>query len=106
MSTFIHIPVQLGQTIYDIAIQAYGHIEAVMLILKDNPSISINADLTGTTLVIRQSLDEVPDVAAARWFRRNQHQVNNSDDDTQYTDAWLNEDGEIWLTENNLFWQT
>lgn len=105
MPTFIDYPVQSGQSIYDVATQVYGSAECVMLILTDNPSITLNTALNGITLKVRQELDAtLPDVATAKWFRTQQQIVNNADNPDDYEDAWITEDGFQWLTEDGLFW--
>ncbi len=47
------ITVKGGQTVPDIAIQEYGNLEAVVLVLQANPGLSITTDLThGQELII------------------------------------------------------
>ncbi len=105
MTYYIDYPAQSGQSIYDIAIQVYGSAEGAILLLKDNPHISLNSDLNGTILKVRQELTpNIPDIATAKWFRTQQVIVNNADNPNDYADAWLTESELQWLTEEGLFW--
>lgn len=53
--------VQYGQSMWDIAIQEYGHVDGVFLLVKDNPNYSItDVPVPGEELLIR---DETPELS-------------------------------------------
>jgi hypothetical protein len=53
--------VQYGQTMLDIAVQEYGHVDGVFLLIKDNPNYSItDVPVPGEELLIR---DEAPQLS-------------------------------------------
>jgi hypothetical protein len=71
-----------GQTLYDVAIQEYGHTDGVFLLLEDNEGVI--DDLSeippaGTKLLIRLQVPELSDdnrAIAAEFARRGQQVVS------------------------------
>lgn len=48
------LKVQIDQTIYDLAIQAYGSVEGVFLLMKDNPNLNLmDAPVPGEKVYVR-----------------------------------------------------
>lgn len=48
---FKEIYIRANQSIYDIAVQEYGHVDHVFQILKDNPSLDLNTDLDAGAVI-------------------------------------------------------
>lgn len=76
--TYKQVILLTGQTLYDLAIQEYGHTDGLWLILEDNPGIA--SDLSsvpapGTLVNIRLDVPELSDnnrLIAAEFARRGQ----------------------------------
>jgi hypothetical protein len=74
--------VELGQDIYDLCLQEYGNLEAVFLLLEDNPDIDLQIELqAGQTLNFRVVLPvEIPRKnAEMQFYRDNKVRVNCTD---------------------------
>jgi hypothetical protein len=73
------INTEVGQSIWDIAVQEYGDVSAVWLLLQDNEIIAdLNTILPpGTELIIRQN-PIVADAELMNFFRNNKIVVNAS----------------------------
>lgn len=70
-----NIEVEKGQTLYDIALQYYGSVEAVIFILADNPSVSLDDELSEKQkIIIRQNSDQ-PKVVA--WYNQEKIKPNS-----------------------------
>lgn len=51
------IATQSGQTLFDIALQQYGHAEGVAWLIEDNPDLSISqVPVQGTVVKVRESV--------------------------------------------------
>lgn len=86
MSEYYTIVVERGQDIFDLAIQEYGSVEALFVLLGDNPSIDLTTELAaGATLQIQQSpaATDITDLVAMKWFRNNQVRVRNNAGDAE-----------------------
>lgn len=98
MTEYTLYRVQAKQSIYDVAIQCYGTAEAVAVILEDNAGITINDNLEGLFLNIRQNLSDLSgDITVAKFFRDNQKEVNNEGLEEEFSFGWLTEDDEPWI---------
>lgn len=67
------VAIQDGQTIYDLALQEYGCIEGVMLLMEDNSDLvpDLNADpVAGSLFQIRED-DPIIDVVARDYYADN-----------------------------------
>lgn len=89
-----------GQTLYDLAIQEYGHTDGIFLLLEDNPGVVndfADVPLAGTPLLIR----DVPELSdnnraiAAEFARREKlvvsgFETNHSPENDLYvnTNYW------------------
>jgi hypothetical protein len=80
MDEFYYKVVELGQGAYDLAIQEYGSIEAVFMVLEDNPGIDMTENIElGTEVRFRYNppVDVVTDGETMNFLRRNEIRVNN-----------------------------
>lgn len=78
-SNYYTKPVEQGQDIYDLCLQEYGDIQAIWLLLEDNPSLDlIRALVAGEPVVFRVELpDQVPvDKNVMDYFRVQNIRVN------------------------------
>lgn len=72
---FYEIIIQANQSIYDIAIQQYGHVDHVSILLEDNPAINHNDPLlVGNKLQIREDVS-VLDEETKKYFIDNNKDV-------------------------------
>ena len=81
MSECYTIVVEQGQDIFDLAIQEYGSVESLFVLLADNRAIDLTTELaSGATLQIQETPDttDIPDLVAMKWFRNNQVRVRNN----------------------------
>lgn len=70
----------MGQGVYDLAIQEYGSIEAVFMVLEDNPTLDLTENVEpGTEVRFRlvPPSDVVTDAETMNFMRRNEIRVNN-----------------------------
>jgi len=84
--------VEEGQDIYDLCIQEYGSINAVFLLLRDNPQVDfIRKLIAGEKLVFRLNVpDEVPlDKNVLAYFRTQQIRVNSNEQELLQEDDTL-----------------
>lgn len=75
-------PIEQGQDIYDLCIQEYGNIEAVFLLLADNPHINLEDKLEpGVSIKFRVELPEYIDINKSQmdFFRNNRIRVNTQE---------------------------
>lgn len=76
------VTVLTGQTLYDIAVQEYGHTEGLFLLLEDNDGVIDDLGETpeaGTNLLVRLEVPELSDdnrAIAAEFARREQKVVS------------------------------
>lgn len=80
MKEFYTIPAQFGQDLYDLSIQEYGSVEAIFLLLEDNPALSLDTVLSpGQEVKFRFNppLAAVPDTDSMNEFRTKLTQVNS-----------------------------
>ncbi len=81
MDEFYQKQTELGQGPFDLAIQEYGNIEAVFMVLEDNPGLDLLANVpAGTTVRFRHAppSDVVTDGETMQFMRRNEVRVNNA----------------------------
>ena len=74
--------VELGQGCYDLSLQEYGSMEAVFMLLEDNPALDLLDNIEpGTVVKIRHNPpnDVIPDLQVMNWFRENEIRVNNQE---------------------------
>lgn len=97
---------EAGQDIFDMAIQEYGYIDLLFLMLWDNelePTVELE---TGQVLSFREMVPNTIDFDAERldYFRRNELRVN-----THYKQPavgwWETIDGDPWETEGGDYWE-
>lgn len=96
-------PVEIGQDIYDLCIQEYGSIEAVFLLLEDNPEIDLQTPLlAGQVLNFRVELPiELPrKTTEIQYFRNTKTRVRCGDSES--LDDNDNIQGGILTTTNNV----
>lgn len=56
----IEYTVKYGQSLWDIAIQEYGHVHGVELLVKDNPQLSVTGvPAVGSKVLIRPEVPEL-----------------------------------------------
>lgn len=56
----IEYTVQYGQSLWDIAIQEYGHVQGVELLVKDNPQLAVTTvPAVGSKVLIRPEVPEL-----------------------------------------------
>lgn len=80
MSEYYDITVEQGQDIFDIAIQEYGGVDALFVVLEDNASIDLTTELqAGDVLSIRREPAStlISDPQSLAWFRARQVRVRN-----------------------------
>ncbi len=86
-----------GQTIYDLAVQEYGHTDGVFLLLEDNPELIGewgDVPQAGTKVLVRLEVPELSDdnrAIAAEFARREQKvvsgfQTNHNAENDLYVD--------------------
>jgi len=80
----VSVPVQAGQSIFDITLQEYGDISYVHQLLRDNTSLTLNSNVnTGDVVYIDETIKGEPTVKA--YFKELKKQgrfpVNFSDFD-------------------------
>lgn len=73
-----------NQSIFDIAIQEYGGVEGIFLLMEDNPDVilSFNSELLpGTVLLIRKETteEEIEAQDVQEFFRDRQDDVTNGE---------------------------
>lgn len=96
-------PVEIGQDIYDLCIQEYGSIEAVFLLLEDNPEIDLQTTLqSGQVLNFRVELPiELPrKTTEIQYFRNTKTRVRCGGGES--LDDNDNVQGGILTTTNNV----
>lgn len=97
--------VKEGQSIFDVVIQKYGTLNELFTIFVDNPSLTVNTDLTGLQEVVINS-DIVGDEGIKNNYLVTDHTTNNKDADFV---AIINqkqfEDGDAFDFENNDTYQ-
>lgn len=73
--------VEFGQDIYDLCLQEYGSVEAIFLVLEDNPDVDLQTVLqAGQVLNFRVDMPvEVPRNEQMQHFRNEQTRVNCGD---------------------------
>ncbi len=99
--------VEFGQDVYDLCIQEYGSLNALFLLLADNPSVDLKRNLVaGEELKFRIVLPaDVPvNKNLMDDYRNNQTRVNNHDEVETLEDGCpiLTAAGEIILTANSV----
>lgn len=58
----IEYTVQYGQSLWDIAIQEYGHIDGIFLLVKDNLQLSVTSvPAVGSKVLLRNEVPELSD---------------------------------------------
>lgn len=90
-----------GQTVYDLAVQEYGHTDGVFLLLEDNPELIGewgDVPQAGTKVLVRLEIPELSDdnkAIVAEFARKEQKVVsgiesNHNVDDDMYVedDYW------------------
>lgn len=80
MSEFYQKLVEKGQGVIDLAIQEYGNIEAVFLVLEDNPALDLTMNIEpGVSVKFRHDppTDVVKDGETMKFMRENEIRVNN-----------------------------
>lgn len=92
--TYKQLPLLTGQTLYDVAVQEYGHSDGLWLLLEDNPGIV--SDLSsvpapGTVLNIRLQVPELSATnrAIAAEYARNRQRVVSGAPDTASIDEYV-----------------
>lgn len=100
--------VEYGQDLFDLAIQEYGTVEAVFIILHDNVGLEVE-DFIEPGLVLKFQ-DEPPtnivDVEVMDFMRRNELRVNNNADRPASEGGyWETESGGYWETEDGQPWE-
>lgn len=91
-----------GQTVYDLAVQEYGHTDGVFLLIEDNPSlIGEWGDVphAGTKVLVRLEVPELSDdnkAIAAEFARREQKVVSGEFAEQVVTPTPIYVDLEYW----------
>ena len=100
--------VEYGQDIFDLSIQEYGTVNAVFMLLFDNPAIGLGTFLTpGTFLKFRhEPPTDIVDSELMVFFRKNEIRVNNNDEPPAAGGNWQTVDGGDWWTVPGEGWQT
>jgi len=95
--------VEKGQSVFDMTIQEYGSINALMLMLCDNPGINESSILCpGQKLCFRRTVPEeiISDQAVMNYFRDNRIRVN-CDDCANYC-VLIDEEGTTICTDDGF----
>ena len=94
----IRVPVQQGQSLFDVVIQEYGDVSHLFKLLEDNPTLSVNSNVgSGNTVEIDTEYQATADVQAVFQARKqkNIHPVNYSDASEGDYNADYNNDYDI-----------
>lgn len=93
--------VRYGQTIFDVAVQNYGTVEGVAILLEDNPGLTLNSDLeVGSTL--RVNGERALDQGRVNYFRERGIIISNFEEQERVADGqgfWITENGDFVIDE-------
>lgn len=88
------------QSIFDISVKYYGGLDSVSSIIRQN-RINFDDELTtGQEIEIVENEGTINEELAKDFFLNKD--TNNGDDQIN---VWATEDEEIWVDENNQFWE-
>jgi hypothetical protein len=93
--------VRYGQTIFDVAVQNYGHIEGIAFLIQDNVGVTLNTTLvSGEILSINTS--KVIDSGKVNYLKDNKVVIANYDEEVRISDQegyWVDANGDFVIDE-------
>lgn len=93
--------VRYGQTIFDVAVQVYGAIEGVALLLEDNSGLTLNSELpVGGTLAVHG--EKAIDSNRVNFLKDRGIIISNFEETERQSDEqgfWITENGDYVIDE-------
>lgn len=93
--------VRYGQTIFDVAVQNYGHIEGIAILIQDNSGMTLNTTLvSGDILSVNPS--KVIDSGRVGYLKENAIVIANYDEEVRLSDQegyWVDANGDFVIDE-------